>query len=278
VTLSPQPTAAYVMLDRTASMSQGSWNDAEQGIQQFLNSSGATGHMGLQYFPLENGQGTCTGAGYSAPEVPIAALPGNTSALLQSLGSTGFAGFNVAAQLSGALSGGIAHTLTHASQNPDRQVKLVVMTDWNGTDNCTTTISVLAGIAQAGVEADPPVRTHVIALSGFLGTSNLDPIAQAGGTQQAIDANTDSDVEAGLRRAFIPCRFSLPSSGTPTSSATLSFGATAPLTAVASGAACQGNQFFLSGTPPTALVLCPAACNAIPISSSPSVELDMSCP
>jgi hypothetical protein len=280
VTLQPQPSALYVMLDRTFSMQQyNNWPDAEQGIQQYVNGSNADGYIALQYFPLVSGAGSCTGTGYDTPEVAMGPLPASASAIVQSMNATNFAGLSGTSQLMGALSGGLSHALAHASQNPDRQVKLVVLTDWAGQDSCTTSLSALASVAEAAAEADPPVRTHVVELSA-LSASGLSQVAQAGGTGAAVHANDESDVLDGLRRARVPCRFSLPATGTPGASATLNAAAPTPLAQVAGPQACPGNgsSFFLSGTVPTALVLCPNACNSISLSANPTVDLPITCP
>jgi hypothetical protein len=84
-----RPLDMLVLLDQSGSMTEHDdrWTPTTKAIKSFVSSPESAGiGMGLQYFPLgKNDDQKCKGATYAEPAVPLAALPGNAQALIQSI-------------------------------------------------------------------------------------------------------------------------------------------------------------------------------------------------
>jgi hypothetical protein len=94
---------------------------------------------------------------------------------------------------------------------------VLLVTDGYPTQ-CSAAIDEVAEVAREGAEGDPRVRTYVI---GIDGTSNLEGIARAGGTQRAFLVEsgdiTDSFVQVllNITSAQLACSYVLPASPDP---------------------------------------------------------------
>src|SRR5262249_28066073 len=126
---------------------------------------------------------------------------------------------------SAALTGGLAYTKGFASANAGHAVVLVLATDGLPTRCPPYDGAGIAGIAGGGL---PAVKTFVIGVfaTGFAaaGKANLDAIAKAGGTNQALIVSTSGNVTADFQKAMdqirgaaLPCDYKIPTpaSGTP---------------------------------------------------------------
>ncbi len=85
--------------------------------------------------------------------------------------------------------GALGYAVDWAAANPDHATVLVFATDGDPT-NCTT--NSVPGIASHVAAAQPAVKTFVVGVGSSLG--NLDAIAAAGGTGQALLVDTAADV------------------------------------------------------------------------------------
>lgn len=304
------PLDIFVMWDRSGSMDDEvnggiKWNLVVSAFQAFLTDPGSEGiSVGLQYFPLDlNGnpvtqsQGggrrgpndantSCNEAHYAAASVPIAPLPGNAAAISSSLAALAPAGRTPTRV---ALGGAIQHAQQWAAQHPERTVIVVLQTD--GQPNvCDSTVDAVAQVAAAGFSGVPSIPTYVIGVGSELG--NLNTIAQAGGTGQAIVVDTTQDTSAQFLAALnairgdaqIPCEYRLPDS-TATQiidpeRVNVSFvsgtGITTDLRQAASPAECDaasGGWYYDDPTVPTRIQLCDSTCNAV--ISDPDGQIDV---
>jgi hypothetical protein len=153
----PQPLSLYIMLDNSGSMSDNNkWTDAVTAITQFVNSDPtATGtwactdkdgksvpvpstlappgsgsiSVAIQYFNTGTGRNQpnlCDGVAHSTPAVPMAPIPGNGPAIVNSLAGTGPSGNTPTV---GALTGGTAYCTAYQAANPGKKCVLVFVTD-----------------------------------------------------------------------------------------------------------------------------------------------------
>lgn len=223
-----KPTALFVMQDISGSMADnGKLSAALDGISSFVaDPSSASVRVGLGFYPvptdnappsscqtdadcqgygpcllnfcLGGGQGpwdSCEVADYAKPAVPIAALPGNASALQNALsGKSAVGGSPLAKPLAGA----IQYARGWAQANPSFGAAVVLVTD-NLPNLCSDTIEAAVQAAQAGMSASPPVRTYVVKMAGTDGTAEQwNGLAQAGGTPTARTVATAMEMQLAL--------------------------------------------------------------------------------
>lgn len=198
----------YVMLDQSSSMgdpypvaSLGTWWDvARQAFTSAADDPDLAGlAMGLQYFPLDGlAPDSCHGH-YEAPEVELAALPGNAAALTTSLAAHEPVGFTPTAP---ALTGAIRHMKEWAPAHPGRMPLVIFVTDGFPTECDPQDINDIAAIAREGRDTQPAIRVGVIGLNLGAGGANLDVIARGGGTGSArlIDGgNAGAQLKAAIQ-------------------------------------------------------------------------------
>src|SRR5689334_7908358 len=113
------------VLDTSYSMDYNlKWSSVSQALEQFLQDPRFTGlGAGLQYFPLRT---TCDLADYAMPAVPVAALPGATTALLASIDAQRMAGGTPTVV---AMQGAVEYAEQRAVTNPSRRQVIVLATD-----------------------------------------------------------------------------------------------------------------------------------------------------
>lgn len=233
------PLDIYIMFDRSCSMScdidhKGCCkrdNPEEQGqiriepireaLSQFLNDPKSVGMgAGIGYFGHQpGGQTTCDASGYSAAEVPIAPLPGNTAALTQSINNAEPTGETPTAP---AIRGACSYATEWKRQNPGRAVVILLVTDGvpetpdtNCWDDANEATREAIRAAEECATAEVPIKTYVLGVGKALST--LNSIARAGGTNQAYlveGGDVSSAVLSALNAirgdATIPCEFRIP--------------------------------------------------------------------
>lgn len=128
-----------------------------------------------------------------------------------------------------ALTGSIQHARQWAIDHPDQTVATLLATDGLPTEcgavqqtTGTETINQVLKIAADGANDDPPVRTFVIGVfrpGDGASINNVNAIAQAGGTQQAVFIDSTGEVEQQfldalreIRSGQLACEFRIPQS------------------------------------------------------------------
>lgn len=160
---------------------------------------------------------SCLAGDYENPAVPIADLPGSAAAIVSSMSAQKPRGDTPTGP---ALEGVIAYAGAWATSHPDRNVVAVLITDGLATSCSPTDVSQLAKLASQGASQTPSIHTFVIGVMGMSNTTAkaaLDKIALAGGTQQALFADTAKDVKQQLVSALdtirshaMTCDFDMP--------------------------------------------------------------------
>jgi hypothetical protein len=241
-------------------------------------------------------QDSCDTADYATPAVEIAALGGAATALVSSIQAAVPQGATPTAP---ALQGALDHAHAHAIANPTHAVIALLATDGLPTECSPTDIGDIAQIAADGVAGSPPIRTFVIGVfsgSDVNAKSNLNQIAQAGGTQQAflVDSNQNVtqaflDALSAIRKKNLACEYQVP---LPPPGETLNYGKvnvehtppgqTQPVTVLYVGDAANCNHvaggWYYDADPqkggsPTKILMCPATCGAFGVGGQVDIRV-----
>jgi hypothetical protein len=269
-------------------------------LVQFLDDSATAGMgVGIGYFgtqPLACACTSCNPSDYATPVVPIAPLPGQTSALVASLRAQAPTGET---PTGAALRGSCAYASGFKRANPGREVVVLLVTDGepqapltSRTGGCTPTLADAIAAASECLAGGTPVRTYVLGVGPSL--QNLDQIAAAGGTVKAhlVENGGGAEVLAALEKirtdASIPCSLQLPQ---PTSTTPIDLhkvnvvyaDAACTLTTLANvdgAAACDavtGGWYYDSPDKPSKILLCDASCKQVAAPGS-QLQVSLGCP
>jgi hypothetical protein len=134
------------------------WGAAVDAIKEFADNSGAAGlSVGLAYFPPKLGD-ECNVATYANLDVDIAVLPGNASAIKQSLLTTSPSG---GTPMRPALEGGIDAMTAWLTLNPTHEGIVILVTDGDPGGCSSNTASDVANVAEsAATPVSAPRRRH----------------------------------------------------------------------------------------------------------------------
>jgi len=322
------PLGMYLMMDKSGSMDGAKWTAVTGAIKTFVDQPSAVGiGVGLQYFPLSSGvqclatfcatdadcgpvacgpcqppplpgfPGVCGGASasscdvgaYAKPAVVISNLPGVAPVIKSSLNSTTPSG---GTPTSAALDGAITYTKQWMTMNPNAVGVVIFATDGEPSD-CNTDLAVINGLAKAGVDGTPSVKTYVIGVGDL--AAALDGIAAAGGTGQAylVDTNAgaqDQFLQAmnSIRGAALSCAYLIPP---PPANETIDYGAInvqytpnggmpAVIPQVSSLAGCPADGmawYYDNKMPPQQILLCPSTCDKIAADTKGQVDVLVGC-
>lgn len=229
------PLDIYIMFDQSCSMScpvsttgqpgqccpgepDPRIDPVRQAMDEFLNAPESAGiSVGIGYFGfMDVGSTSCDPADYATPAVAIDRLPSNASSVLRSLSSVTPTGET---PTGAAIRGACTVATDWATSHPGHAVVILLVTDGvpetPSSRNCSPPASV-ADAAAAASECQggtPHIPTYVLGIGQAL--SNLNQIADAGGTNQAylVDGSQGSVLDA-LNQirgaATIPCELSIP--------------------------------------------------------------------
>lgn len=295
----PIPLDMYVMLDKSGSMlqvvsgAQTRWDIVKSSLGTFFGSPSSKGiTVGLQYFPLQDPNGTsCDDNYYYSPAVAMGVLPGTgnaqVNALTQSMANTtpvGGTPTNV------ALKAALKYASDYKKLVPTHTVVVVLATDGEPGDGCGATIANSAAEAMTGASGNPKIPTYVIGVGSNL--TNLDTIAAAGGTSKAFivnDGSADAFIAAlkSIQLKAVGCEYAVP---TPPNGGTVDptkvnvqytpgGGAAQVLSNVASAAACgaAGGWYYDNPTKPTKITLCASTCTTAQADANAKVDIILGC-
>jgi hypothetical protein len=233
--------------------------------------------VGIQYFGRN-----CDPAFYATPRVPIAALPGNVTAIQQSypiipVEST---------PTQPALQGAIMHAREWQNSHPDHKVVVLLSTDGQPTE-CDSTVEGVAQVAAEGLSGTPSIPTYVLGMG--LSLTSLHQIAQAGGTNQAfiVDPNNQTALTQAMnaiRGAALPCDYVLPNGGNvdPTK-VNIDFtppgGGSTRLPNVGDASRCtsSGGWYYDNPQAPTRAIVCPESCGTFNVETGGQVDVILGC-
>ena len=169
----------------------------------------------------------CTSTSYGTPDVAIATLPGAATALATSLTGQSPGGYTPTGP---ALKGALDFAKQRLATVTDHKIAVVLVTDglpggfipgFPPAECTPADIPGIANIAMTAATGTPPVLTFVIGVfkptEAATAQSNLDMLAQAGGTNQAVVIDTGQNVTQALQTALkqvqtkaIACSYKIP--------------------------------------------------------------------
>jgi hypothetical protein len=315
------PAAVFIMFDQSQSMNdrEGNvtrWQGVTEATIAFIRSPESAGlSVGIQYFGRAAGIEECNTAVYAQAEVPIAVLPGNANALVNSINAHRPVSET---PTTAALTGAIQHARQFKTQNPTFPVFVLLVTDgepqvagsfWNPVSNCVGTaqdVPSTVAAAQAGMSAEPKIPTFVLGVGPSL--ANLNQIAVAGDTKQAhliSGGNVSQQVVTALntirgtvsktitktvtKTVPVPldCEWVMPApSGTQEqdpSKVNVNFvtnGALTQLGRVGSDADCanfQNGWYYDDPAVPTKIIACPSTCDTIKTATDGKIDILVGC-
>ena len=272
------------------------WSSVSQALEQFLQDPRFTGiGAGLQYFPLRT---TCDESDYATPAVPVAALPGNTMALLTSIDAQRMAGGTPTVV---AMQGAVDYAVARAAANPMRRQVIVLATDGVPDDSCPAdgdmglpnTIDSVVSIVKGAEQSTPSVITFVIGVGSEL--TALNAIAAAGGgTPKALLVDTTADIQSAfaqaldqIRKVAFACEFTIPPAPAglviDPSKVNVQFtdNGTTDFVYVGDAGSCikapQTGWYYDDPMMPTKVILCDQACDVVRGSTSGQVGIVFGC-
>lgn len=292
------PLNLYIMMDKSSSMHGDKWESAKAGLTAFVNSARFAGvRVALRFFPRDaDTVPACDQFAYMNPLVPFGPLPENAPAILEAIEAESPDGLST--PVYPALGGALLMGSEVAKNNPGQASAVLLVTDGQPqgpADRCgavdpedPAAIAALARAGAAGVSGLPPVRTFVIGLPG-VDQRIAHQIAAAGGTDAAVlVASTNTAVEfqnalAKVTGQALPCEYELPSQ---VAGGLVSFRDVnvlfaldgAPQQILPQRPGCDGPGWrYDDPDRPTALTLCPAACDAAKSASSARIQILLGC-
>jgi hypothetical protein len=203
-----------------------------------------------------------------------------------------------------ALDGAIRHARDWSVSHPDQTVVTVLATDGLPTEcgpnvnGAPAPIEQVLDIARAGVSDALPVRTFVIGVfppGDGASLNNVNAIAVAGGTQEAVLIDTSGEVEAEfldalrqIRSGSLACQFQIPATEEVLDYYRVNLlfdngSERSQLGFVANEAACANspNSWHYDVDPnvarPNAIAVCPAVCDQFQAATSGSITLQLGC-
>lgn len=306
------PLDMFIMMDRSFSMTEPTaggatrWVAVKDALTTFVNSpeSRRIG-AGMQFFPQECptipmeplcdvdldqfASTSCNANDYASAAVPIAELPANAMAIESTMNATFPGGFTPTYP---ALQGAMQVALDHAIRNPGRNVIVVLATDGDPV-GCepSNQLNNISMVAAAGLSNNPAIRTFVV---GIGNVANLDLIAQAGGTVNALQvtaANAGQDFLNAMnqiRGQALACEFTLPAppDGEVLNPNRVNVGYTPPggqaevigkVPGEPSCDAAQGGWYYDNEDTPTSIRICPASCDRILDEATGAINIELGC-
>ena len=280
----------YIMMDRSTSMQIpfviDLWTPIGQALGTFVTLPEATGiGVGIQFFGIQDD--SCDPNVYAQPAAGIGPLPGNAGAIQQAIVS------NVPTIVPigetptlPALQGAIQYARGWAQTYTGKKTIVVLATD--GDPNaCNSTIDAVAQAAADGLNGSPSIPTYVI---GIGNVANLNQVAQAGGTGQALIVAADPAVASqqfvdamnAIRGAALPCDYAIPSGGAP-NKVNLSFDEGSGPTFVPNVGSAQGcdpvagGWYYDNPAAPQRILTCTGTCDLFKSKTNGQVNVVVGC-
>lgn len=296
------PLDVFVLLDQSGSMTEGEdrWGPVTAAILGFVDDPTSQGvGVALQYFPLgaqkREDPLICQTSNYETPAVPFAQLPQAAAAVRQSIMAHAFgpAESDTPAHWGTptrpAVEGVLTYLRAWQAAHADHRTVLLLATDGLPSKLCAkNTISDIAALLRQAATGPMPISTYVIGIGKI---DNLQELAQAGATGKPAFVVSNTGGEAiraeflaalqTIRKAAVPCAVRIPDAmgavdlGKVNVELTDAGGTKKVVPRVDGAAACKAGVpawHFDVADKPSALVMCPSACEQV---SSPGARVDV---
>jgi von Willebrand factor type A domain len=294
-----------VMLDRSGSMGDPNegfsptlkWTPVTAALKSFFTDPNSAGlSASLQFFPQGTDVTSVCSYPYGTPLVGLTSTS-NPMPLVNAIEATQPAGGTPTLP---ALQGAVAYAQQVAAAHPLDKTVVVLATDGdpgfgiNGQfeAGCANNdIPHVTVVAQAALAGKPSIPTYVIGVGPDL--QNLDAIASAGGTGQAIVVPVNDPTQTGqtfesalngIRSASLPCQFSIPPAPSgkiinPYAINVLLVDAKGDQSVLTYSANCSNPSGWHYDNPmaPTTVLLCSSACSSARADAGGKVTLAFGC-
>jgi hypothetical protein len=297
------PIDLYFTMDRSLSMSiidPGSrvsrWDAVSAAMNVLLQSPMSAGlGAGIGFFPRTGagGQPLCTSADYFYPVVPIGTLGGTTVVSANIAAAIGAQTLASGTPTTPALDGAHKYARSEQVAHGDRIAAVVLVTD-GVPRQCASTVPTAAAIATEALSGSPPIKTYVLGVGPSL--SNLNAIAQAGGTDEAflVESGGPDALTAALetiRTSALTCEYAIPPGDRATLAAasvwtrTGADGMPILIHEVANALACGSGPGWFYDHPssgdgastPSKIILCPASCDPVTHADNSHLDVALGC-
>ncbi len=267
-----------ILLDRSGSMYGQNWNGATAAIKQFVEDPASAGiNVGILYFPIDTPPDglVCNYNHYNDLSVPIAPLPQNAAAIVQSIDAESPNGGST--PMYGALEGALFNTTAYKDSHGNHKVILVFASDGdpNSCPGNQNDITSIAGLAKSALDYNG-VETYVVAINGA-SVVNLDQIAAAGGTQKSYDVTGNvaqfAQKMSEIRSKALACEYVVPE---PSGNKPIEFDKVAvkhidgagvekeiPHAKTAADCGVGPGWYYDEPQKPKKILLCPASCQVV---------------
>ena len=277
------PAALVFMFDRSGSMRDNDkWGASTTALKAFFGDQSTSGlSASLQFFPQYQGKNlVCEGAGYKAPLVPMKALPDGTT-FAQAIDAQDLVDNTPTLP---ALKGAIQYA--RDIQAGGQKAAVVLVTDGE-PNHCQSSVDSVATEAAA---AAADVKTYIIGVGDAL--SNLNKIAAAGGTGQAILVSTSSSttISDSFKAALgtiasqaLSCDYKIPAPPNGQSidpnKVNVRYSATggAGTTLTYSANCATDGWHYDSASGPSKIILCPSTCDRVMKDKGAKIDVFFGC-
>jgi Mg-chelatase subunit ChlD len=187
------------------------WTNMAPALKTFFSSPDSVGMWaGISFFSRND---SCDADDYEEPDAEIALLPGSAAAINGAIDDQRPRGYTPTVP---SLQGALTHAEDWAEDHPDQNVVVVYATDGYPKGCDDNSIDLAADIAAESFQGEHNVRTYVLGVGPNL--TDLNQIAQSGGTGEASFIDTGADVTAQLVQKFneirtavaVECTYSVP--------------------------------------------------------------------
>ena len=277
--------ALYLIVESSTSMdtvdpqqTMSRWAALAAAMPLFVDDAANSGlSVGLDFFPEGGSTASCLVSDYIMPEVAIGPLaPSSAQGMAMTSAMTSRAR-TAGSPTTPALQGALQHARDWANSKSQLPPPIDVLLVTDGLPSgCSSSLSSAAQAAQMATLGTPSIRTHVLAVGAA--PDNLDAIAAAGGTTQAVYVaeSTADAVRAGLqtvRAHSETCSFAFPSNQDPTKVILVlgdADGGVTELGLAPSSASCgtANGWFYDNPAQPKKATLCPTPCAALQAGAS----------
>ncbi|MET0793063.1 MAG: vWA domain-containing protein [Polyangiaceae bacterium] len=304
----PVPVDLYFMVDTTGSMNcpvpqQGEcngdpgppktgdsrWTVVSAALKTFVaDPANQDLGVGINFFPSKDDKKICQANAYATPLVEIGPLSTTGPALTTNINMQSPGGQTPTVP---SLQAAIQHATAWAKANPTHRVAVVYATDGYPKGCTGNTIPAAAALAKAGFAANPSIPVYVLGVGPNL--SDLNTIADSGGTTKAFLVDTTQDAAAQLSAALaairgnaaLDCTYTIPAppsgqsleTGKVNVTYTNSAGVVTKVYQDAMGVSCDkgiGWQYSADGKQ---INLCGSACSAVKADPGGKIQVLFGC-
>ena len=234
---------------------------------------------------------SCVAADYATASVPMAALPGNASAITSSIAAHSANGDSTPTEP--ALAGALQYAKSYATAHAGDQVVVVFATDGEPTGcAATNSITMAETDAKAAFMGTPKIPTYVIGVGSML--TDLNGIAAAGGSTSAFIVDTNANAQQQFLMAMntiqhqaLGCQYTIPvpTSGMPDFGAvnvnyTPGGGSAQVIPNVPSASQCPASGdawYYDNNNAPTQIILCGSTCTKVESDGNGEVDIALGC-